>query len=142
MIRKRLAIFSAIGSLVAPIAAASIDPPTGAAGGKIIFKQLCTSCHGKNAQGGGPVAESLEETPADLTAIRQNNGGVFPVERIAEFIDGREWVASHGSREMPVWGQELGQRVLSELVRESRISDAISMVVDYLKTIQRSEPDE
>jgi len=136
MTGRTLATVVAVGMLVAPMAAASIDPPEGADGGRIIFRQLCASCHGKKAHGDGPVADSLKKRPKDLTAIRQRNDGEFPVEEIAEFIDGRKWVAAHGPREMPVWGQELGTLVIPELLREVRIAEAISMLVDYLITIQ------
>lgn len=142
MMARRLAILSAVGMLVAPIAAGDDRPPTGAEGGKIIFMQLCASCHGKDARGDGPVASSLKKAPANLTMIQQKSDGQFPVERIAAFIDGREWVAAHGPRDMPVWGQEMGTLVIPEFKRELRISEAISMLVDYLKTIQKAGPGE
>jgi hypothetical protein len=48
----------------------------------------------------------LNKAPADLTRLSQNNGGVFPFAKVYQTIDGREEVAAHGTREMPVWGQE------------------------------------
>jgi hypothetical protein len=43
------------------------------------------------------------KTP-DLTVLTRNNGGLFPVNRVIEIIDGRTQVKGHGTREMPIWG--------------------------------------
>jgi mono/diheme cytochrome c family protein len=127
----------ALTSLSLPAAAADqVEAPTGAAGGKIIFRQLCASCHGKDATGGGPVAKTLKIHPADLTRIVERHGS-FSADLVAAHIDGRESVEAHGSREMPVWGDSLAKAVADKDVREKRIDRAIQMVVEYLKTIQR-----
>jgi mono/diheme cytochrome c family protein len=118
-------------------AADQAEPPTGPAGGKIIFRQVCAPCHGTDARGGGPVAESLKTPPADLTRIAARHGGSFPAEAIAAFIDGRKDVAAHGSREMPVWGDSLAQAVNDKDTREKRIERAIQMLVQYLETVQK-----
>jgi hypothetical protein len=36
--------------------------------------------------------------------IAKSNGGEFPVARVRRIIMGQGMIASHGSREMPVWG--------------------------------------
>jgi mono/diheme cytochrome c family protein len=133
----------ALAGLSLPAAAADQEaPPTGAAGGKIIFRQLCASCHGKDARGNGPVAKTLKTHPADLTRIAERHGS-FPADLVAAHIDGRESVEAHGSREMPVWGDNLAQAVPNEGLREERIDRAIQMVVQYLEGIQtvQAKPD-
>lgn len=40
----------------------------------------------------------------DLTLLARNNGGRFPYNRVRNTIMGEDMFASHGSREMPVWG--------------------------------------
>jgi mono/diheme cytochrome c family protein len=129
----------ALLSLALPAAADEDRPPTGADGGKIIFRQLCASCHGKDATGGGPVAKTLKMRPADLTRITERHG-TFSQDLVASHVDGRASVEAHGSREMPVWGDALANAVPDQVVREERIKRAIHMVVLYLETIQTVEP--
>lgn len=117
--------------------AAAGDEPTGPDGGKIIFRQVCATCHGTDARGTGPVAKSLKTPPADLTQIATRHDGAFPADEITTFIDGRKDIVAHGSREMPVWGDSLAQSVDNEDTRERRIEQAIEMVVQYLETIQK-----
>jgi mono/diheme cytochrome c family protein len=112
------------------------QPPKGAEGGKSIFRTICSSCHGTDARGGGPVAESLKTKPPDLRRIAQRRGGVFPEGDVARYIDGRARTPAHGTSEMPVWGDSLAKAVTDEQERERRIGRAVEMLVAYLKTIQ------
>jgi mono/diheme cytochrome c family protein len=72
--------------------------------GEDLFRAYCASCHGENGKGNGPVAPALKATVPDLTVIAKSNGGEFPVARVRRIIMGEGMTASHGSREMPVWG--------------------------------------
>jgi len=71
--------------------------------GKQEYVENCAVCHGTNGKGGGPYAELLRRTLPDLTQLARNNGGVFPVNRMYETIEGAD-VPSHGTRDMPIWG--------------------------------------
>ncbi|MFN8096086.1 MAG: c-type cytochrome [Vicinamibacteria bacterium] len=110
-------------------------PPTGAAGGELVFRAICASCHGKDARGGGPVAASLKEKPANLRLIAKRRNGSFPAAEIEGYVDGRNAPAAHGTREMPVWGESLAPAAPAE-EREQRRKARIEEVVAYLKTIQ------
>ena len=72
--------------------------------GKREYDSKCAVCHGKDGKGGGPYAEQLKRTLPDLTTMAQRNGGVFPVSRTYETIEGAG--KGHGTREMPIWGKE------------------------------------
>lgn len=101
--------------------------------GKNLFRAYCASCHGVDARGAGPLASELRRLPPSLTSYAVRNSGVFPSERLRTIIDGRG-VASHGDREMPVWGDAFkrSRDGLSEQAAKARI-DAI---VTYLEAIQ------
>ena len=71
--------------------------------GKREFESNCASCHGVSGKGNGPIVDLLKKSPPDLTLLAKKNGGVFPMARLYEVIDGTG-VASHGTRDMPVWG--------------------------------------
>src|SRR5262249_8391708 len=71
--------------------------------GKATYMSACAGCHGIDAKGKGPRPPGLRKKPADLTALARKNKGVFPDRAIQERVDGRNMVASHGTREMRVW---------------------------------------
>ena len=75
-----------------------------------MFRQYCSPCHGMDATGDGPVADTLKKKPANLTLLSKNNGGKFPYDHVYNMIDGQEVVASHGTREMPIWGLVFARR--------------------------------
>ena len=72
--------------------------------GPDLFRAYCASCHGSDAKGHGPAATALKASVPDLTALAKNNRGQFPSDRVRSAITGEEAMASHGSREMPIWG--------------------------------------
>jgi mono/diheme cytochrome c family protein len=100
--------------------------------GADLYRAYCASCHGKNGKGDGPVAAALEATVPDLTMIAENNGGKFPTARVRRIIEGQGMIASHGSREMPVWGPIFSQ------VEEDVDRGPVRMenLVKYLESIQ------
>ncbi|MFL6194632.1 MAG: c-type cytochrome, partial [Thermoanaerobaculia bacterium] len=100
------------------------------------FGVYCASCHGLGGEGNGPMAEALKDRPADLTGIRERNGGAFPKDRLAAVIDGREAVLSHGPGSMPVWGlsfQDAGR----DLDQEKEVRERIQDLVAFLESIQK-----
>ena len=72
--------------------------------GKREFDNNCAACHGREAKGGGPYVEFLKRSPPDLTLLAKGNGGVFPLARAYEVIEGAG--PGHGGRDMPIWGQD------------------------------------
>jgi mono/diheme cytochrome c family protein len=107
--------------------------------GRDVFVRRCASCHGESGQGDGPAAGALRTPPADLTRIAARRGGVFPKGEIARFVDGRFAVAAHGTREMPVWGDRLGEQIPEADISEEVVRGQISVVIEYLESIQRAE---
>lgn len=115
-----------------PARAAKAEPA-----GKQLYLQYCASCHGTDGRGDGPAAAALKTPPTDLTTIAQRNGGKFDERQLMASIDGERFVAAHGSREMPVWGQ-----VFDEELKSSRHAERVRLLraqvlVDYLRTLQR-----
>ena len=104
--------------------------------GKSEYESSCASCHGVSGKGDGAMVGMLTKPPSDLTTLARRNGGVFPVQRISEMIDGRTLVmiGSHGAREMPVWGHVY--RSEDTQPRDLHARNRISALVDYLARIQ------
>jgi mono/diheme cytochrome c family protein len=99
-----------------------------------LFRAYCASCHGTDAKGKGPVAASLNSTPADLTKISARNGGKFPLLKVQQMIAGQApVVASHGNREMPVWGP-----IFSQVARDQDFGTLrVYNLAKYLETLQK-----
>jgi mono/diheme cytochrome c family protein len=83
--------------------------PTATLNGVDLFKEYCAVCHGSDGKGAGPAADALKKHPADLTQLSRKNGGAFPELHVMNYIKGADTVASHGSRDMPIWGNIFSQ---------------------------------
>jgi len=103
--------------------------------GSDLFKTYCVACHGSDAMGTGPLADSLRRKPADLTALARSNGGTFPADMVAQIIDGRHPVKGHGGGDMPVWGEALLKA--QESSTEAAVKARIDSIVAYLETLQK-----
>jgi mono/diheme cytochrome c family protein len=120
--------------LVAGAGMAEQDPDT--ARGQELFQHYCSSCHGGNGSGNGPVAPALSTPPADLRRIAARRGGSFPADEVAAHIDGRRDVVAHGTREMPVWGRVLGEKFRRRQAPETAVAVEIRLLTEYLQSIQ------
>jgi mono/diheme cytochrome c family protein len=96
------------------------------------FKAYCATCHGPLAKGDGPVAAVLKKAPADLTTIAKRNGGKFSAADVEAVIMGQQVLASHGSRDMPIWGPVFQALAPDNSVMKLRVAN----LVNYLKSIQ------
>lgn len=103
--------------------------------GQQLYEAFCASCHGPEGKGNGPVSDALTTRPADLTRLAVDNGGAFPTDSVYAYIDGREFVQAHGTREMPVWGN-IWSEVAGEPVRPEEVEQRINELVEYLRTLQ------
>lgn len=77
---------------------------TAEAGRQRGYRNRCAVSHGASATGDGSYGAIIGPKLPDLTVLSRNNSGVFPVERIEETIDGSKMSKSHGTRDMPIWG--------------------------------------
>jgi mono/diheme cytochrome c family protein len=134
-----LALGAAFLALAGLAAAAGTTDIEAVGRGRVTYNRYCRNCHGPQGHGDGPVAELLTVRTADLTQIEAKNGGTFPVEKVAEAIDGRREVAAHGSREMPLWGDAL-QRPEQGGDQEAAVQEKIRQLVEYLRSIQAPAP--
>jgi mono/diheme cytochrome c family protein len=146
---RRVRLFLVIALSMAPLAA--LTYPQGADGdaakegyqapthliesleGRDLFRAYCAACHGADARGSGPAAASLKSKPPDLTRIAQRRGMVFPLAEVEKIIAGEESAsATHGMREMPIWGPILGQVQRDQSLGKVRIRN----LANYLESLQ------
>ena len=102
--------------------------------GPDLFRSYCAACHGTDAKGTGPVAPALKAKVSDLTFLARNNRGSFPSARVRSIIMGDEVVASHGSRDMPIWGP-----IFHETEKEQALPKDVKLanLLQYLESIQQ-----
>jgi mono/diheme cytochrome c family protein len=101
--------------------------------GPDLFRAHCAACHGSEAKGNGPLASELNAKAADLTVLAKNNGGHFPTARVRKTITGEDVLASHGSREMPIWGPIFHQIEADQDFGNVRLKNLLK----YVESIQQ-----
>ena len=105
--------------------------------GQRLFHAHCASCHGEDAQGKGWLSEYLTRRPANLTLIAKKNGGAFPTDEVRAMVDGRHDVATHGPRDMPVWGERYEYTLGGGSDPKGGAALRIDSLVEYLRTLQK-----
>jgi hypothetical protein len=71
----------------------------------------------------------------NLRTLAQRNGGEFPTDAVASYIDGRSFPAAHGTRAMPVWGDVFG--ATEQLLKGAESpQQRIESVIAYLRELQ------
>ena len=139
MQRARIAAALTFGVLVA--AAQTSGAAEKADLGKQEYEATCAACHGPQGKGDGSYGELLKTRASDLTVLAKNNGGVFPVARVYDVIDGRQAVKAHGDRDMPIWGTQFSVKAAEHYVdvpydAEGIVRGRILALIDYLYRLQ------
>ncbi len=120
--------------------APAADPPD--AGGRVadvgwwLYIRNCAICHGYAGRGDGALAPLLATPTPDLTQIASRRRAEFPALEVAEWIDGRRGGGAHGTREMPIWGDQLGRNLPAAPGRQAAIRGEVQLLVAYLRSIQ------
>jgi mono/diheme cytochrome c family protein len=109
-------------------------PPsmTSPSSGVDMFKAYCAPCHGVNAKGNGPAAPALKKQPSDLTRLTADNRGTFPSLKVFNAIQGDNMAPSHGSTDMPIWGEVFRTLSRDEGGRQMRLHN----LTKYIESLQ------
>lgn len=108
--------------------------------GRELYVRFCSACHGVTGKGDGVVSQSLKVEVPDLTMIARRAGGKYPRERIVRIIDGRHIFAVHGSRTMPVWGEDFSRLELGNPDAERSTKVVIDRLADFVWLLQKPDP--
>ena len=126
-------------ALACPASLHAADVTNEAISGEKDFNMYCASCHGEDGKGNGPKAFGLEKPVPDLTTLTERYSS-FPRERMAKLIDGREPIAGHGDREMPVWGVWFKEEAAEDLGGaegdEGSVARRVENLIGYIETLQ------
>ena len=109
--------------------------------GKREYDSNCASCHGLKGKGDGPYKPFLTKSPSDLTLLSKKNAGIYPFHSVYAIIDGRQDVAGHGPRDMPVWGAQYSARAAEYYMDVPYTSEAfvrtrVLALTEYISRLQ------
>jgi len=112
--------------------------------GKREYDNNCAVCHGMSGKGDGPYAGIIDTRMPDITMLQKANGGVFPYDRVYQMIDGRLEVKAHGTRDMPIWGNEYNAKAAeyySDYIRqynaEGFVRGKLLALINYIYSLQQ-----
>lgn len=103
-----------------------------------LYWRFCASCHGTSGVGNGPLASLLKRPPPDLTQLALRNGGIFPAEQVSRAIVDPDKLFAHGSRDMPVWGIDLGWVPGRATGARIKGEPSLGRLVDYIESVQKN----
>jgi mono/diheme cytochrome c family protein len=108
--------------------------PTSAASGQEMYKTYCAVCHGTDGKGDGPAAPALKVPSPDLTLLAQKNGGKYPALKVSAILRGETALASHGSKDMPIWGKLFWNMSAGH---ESEVQQRVTNLNRYIESLQK-----
>jgi len=105
------------------------------------YDSNCANCHGLKGKGDGAYKPYLTKSPSDLTLLSRSNAGVFPFQSVYAVIDGRQDVAAHGPRDMPIWGSEYSVKAAASNLDvpyspESYVRTRVLALTEYISRLQ------
>jgi hypothetical protein len=74
----------------------------------------------------------------DLTRTATRAVGADQRDRIGRIIDGRYIIGAHGTRIMPVWGEDLARLEIDNPDAERSAQTIIARLADYVLSLQRT----
>jgi mono/diheme cytochrome c family protein len=108
--------------------------------GRELYLKHCSSCHGKDGQGKGSVSPFLKIKVPDLTLLKKNNKGIYPLDKVMTSIDGSRAVRGHGDGTMPVWGEIFEKQAKeSDSEKYPKLTSLLQVraIAEYIGALQR-----
>lgn len=105
------------------------------------YREHCAACHGLEGRGDGPIGPFLKTPAPNLALIAARNGGIYPVQKVYEIIEGSSVIAAHGTRDMPLWGDRYRKSAAPVTPDQAAIGNDMAQqrilsLVYYLGTMQ------
>ncbi|HEY6200913.1 MAG TPA: c-type cytochrome [Candidatus Binatia bacterium] len=130
-------VFALVAMFSTALLLAAIDVWAGEDASAALYLKYCSSCHGGDGKGRGPVSSDLKIKVPDLTTLAKNNKGVYPLPRVMSAIDGTRKVRGHGDPAMPVWGEVFKEELKGDKYAELTTLRKTQAIADYIARLQR-----
>jgi mono/diheme cytochrome c family protein len=138
--RNAIAVRFVVTTLLALSAGRAAAADYLAMSGKELYVRFCAACHGAEGLGDGPVAPSFTIQVPDLTLVARRQGGTFQRDRVERIVDGRSQIGAHGTRTMPVWGEDFSRAEIGNPNAEDITRTLITRLVDHVAEMQAAPP--
>ena len=102
-----------------------------------MYVTYCAGCHGADGSGSGPAATALKTAPTDLTTLSRKHGGAFPTDHVQTVLKFGVENPSHGSQEMPIWGDLMMSLNKTSPNSGQEIHQRIVNLTSYLQQMQK-----
>jgi mono/diheme cytochrome c family protein len=102
-----------------------------------MYVTYCAVCHGADGSGSGPAATALKVPPTDLTRLSRMHGGVFPTDHIQTVLKFGVENPSHGSQDMPIWGDLMMSLNKASPNNGQEVHQRIVNLTSYLQQMQK-----
>jgi len=104
--------------------------------GSEVFNELCAACHGTGGKGDGPAISALDKGVPDLTVLAASNGGTYPHKDVEHMIHGRSRTITHGTIDMPPWGEQFMYAGPGTFPREAYARKQVQALTTHIETLQ------
>lgn len=130
------------GAIAAFVATGAMAQSLSEGLGAFEYANSCASCHGASGEGDGPMMGYLTTRPSDLTILKRENGGVFPVSAVFDTIDGTAGIGAHGTSDMPAWGMAFRMRAENDPgfppeAAQSYARVRVLALIEYIDSLQK-----
>ena len=136
---RRLPLLALVALMALPAHSVAQEASNVAVSGEADYNMYCASCHGEDGKGDGPKAFGLSKPVPDITTLTQRYGS-FPRDRLTMLVDGREPIAGHVDREMPVWGVWFKEEAAAELGGaegdEGSVQRRVENLISHIQSLQ------
>ncbi len=105
--------------------------------GHQLYVKNCGTCHGPAGKGDGIASSFFKQPPTNLTLLAKKNDGTFPVNEVLSIVNGDAPIAAHGTREMPVWSEVIGNPMRADMTGQQVANAQILTIVRYLESVQQ-----
>ena len=105
-------------------------------GGGEVFNELCAVCHGTGGKGDGPAISALDKGVPDLTVLAASNGGTYPHIGVENMIYGRSRTITHGTVDMPPWGEQFMYAGPGTFPRQAYARNQVQALTTHIESLQ------
>ena len=130
-------VFALVAMFSTTVLLAAVDVWAAVDASAALYLKYCSSCHGDDGKGRGPVSSDFKVKVPDLTTLSKNNKGVYPLQRVMSAIDGTRKVHGHGDPAMPVWGEAFKEELKGDKYAELTTLRKTQAIADYIAKLQR-----
>lgn len=104
-----------------------------------VFNKLCAVCHGTGGKGDGPAVNALDKGVPDLTVLAASNSSTYPHRDVEHMIYGQSRTISHGTVDMPPWGEQFMYAGPGTFPRQAFAREQVHALATHIENLQTAQ---